>query len=73
MLFGGSEMACSCHAVVFVANCIMADGTTRTYRVGSSSRYTTAALSAAVATTGWQTVHVEAYEPRTAVMLLQRS
>lgn len=61
------------HAVVFVATATMDDGTARTYRVGSSSRYTTAALSEALATVGWQTVHAAAYEERTAVMLLQRT
>lgn len=60
------------HAVVFVATATMADRSTRVYRVGSSSRYATDTLSAALAGTGWQALHTAKYEERTAIMLLRR-
>lgn len=61
------------HAVVFVATATMADQSSRIYRVGSSSRYATETLSAALAGTGWQTLHTARYEQRTAIMLLRRT
>lgn len=61
------------HAVIFVATATMADRSTRVYRVGSSSRYATETLAAALAGTGWQPIYTGRYEQRTAVMLLQRS
>lgn len=60
------------YLLVSVATATMADRSARTYRVMSSSRYTTATLSAALAGAGWNTVHSVAYEQRTAVMLLRR-
>lgn len=61
------------YIIFSIATTMMADGSTRTYRVMSSARYRADDLAQALSATGWRSIHVAPYDARTASMLLQRS
>lgn len=61
------------YVVICAGTATLADGTTRLYRIGGSSRYQSATLTAALAGAGWETVFAKAYDQRTAVLLLRRT
>ena len=60
------------YVVICAGTAMMADGTTRLFRIGGSSRYQSATLIAALAGAGWETIFAKAYDQRTAILLLRR-
>ena len=61
------------YVVICAGTATLADGSTRLYRIGGSSRYQSATLTAALAGAGWETIFAKAYDQRTAVLLLRRT
>lgn len=60
------------YVVMCAGTAILADGSTRLFRIGGSSRYQSATLTAALAGAGWETIFAKTYDQRTAVLLLRR-